>query len=321
MLLSTSKFFSTSKTVQWTLTGTRYYRLIHPTFPLLPHSKSRLYSRLNQAPNTLRAAFCVALDCAVRTSPSTRLKANPESRANSRVAAELISSSQYEDASSRTLASNILYIQTLTLMTLEADNHGPAATRGQIGPPRSEWLGRAIGMANHTKLNTPRFGESYAEDVDSDEKLGRRVWWILFILDRWNASSANSALLLPDNSSALLPDDQSVLGDTVYQLTRMLAASRWWRVLTHDRTFVHSRASCHNSTTAGIAHGSRVHCGTHHQYHPLGRGGTLPRVDGKRTARHAWSCASGVLACALDDHAANVVGYAARAVCAGEPDR
>jgi hypothetical protein len=104
-------------------------------------------------------------------------------------------------------------------MALESDNHGPATMRGQVGPPRAEWLGRAIGMATHLKLNIPRNRDRFAEsDADSDEKLGRRIWWILFILDRWHASSTSCLLQLADSSSSLLPEDQILLGDSSYHL-------------------------------------------------------------------------------------------------------
>ncbi len=198
-----------------------YYRIIHQTFPLLPHSKMRLRSRLANCSATLREAFFVALDCAIRSSPSSHLQPSPDSRQSTKKAAELISASQYESAATRTMATNIIYLQTLILMALESDNHGPATVRGQSGPPRAEWLGRAIGMATHLKLNVAHSRDRYNEDdPDADDKVGRRVWWILFILDRWHASSTSSLLQLPDSGSVLLPDDLIMLGETTYHLAR-----------------------------------------------------------------------------------------------------
>lgn len=199
----------------------RYYRLIHQTFPLLAHSKARLRARLAACPATLREAFFVALDCAIRTSPSTHLSAPHDVLQSTKRASELIAASQYENPTARTLSANLIYIQTLILMALESDNHGPATMRGQVGPPRAEWLGRAIGMATHLKLNVPRLRDRFAEgDPDSDEKLGRRVWWILFILDRWHASSTSCLLQLPETSSSLMPEDQILLGESTYHLAR-----------------------------------------------------------------------------------------------------
>lgn len=198
-----------------------YYRLVHPTFPLLPHSKLRLRTRLTNCPPTLREAFLVALDTAMRDSPTSKLE-SLDTSTGARKAAALIAASQFEDTSSRTMSANLIYIQTLILMALESDHHGPATMRGQIGPPRAEWLGRAVGMAMHLKLNAlypkDRFGEG---DPDADEKLGRRVWWILFILDRWHASSTAQLLQLPENSASLLLEDVILLGESTYHLARL----------------------------------------------------------------------------------------------------
>ncbi|KAB8345906.1 hypothetical protein FH972_022961 [Carpinus fangiana] len=199
-----------------------YYRLIHQTFPLLPHSKMRLRARLASSSSSLREAFLLTLELLIRTSPSTVLPGLPDASKNTKRAAELISASQFAAISTRTLSTDIIYIQSLILMALASDNFGPATMRGQVGPPRAEWLGRAIGMATHLKLNTARSRDRIGEgDPDADEKLGRRVWWILFILDRWHSSSTNSLLQLPDNSSALIAEDQIMLGESTYHLARL----------------------------------------------------------------------------------------------------
>jgi len=187
----------------------------------LPHSKSRLRTRLAQCPATLRAAFFTAIDSSIRSSPSTTLLPSADVRQSTRRAAELLALSQYDHTSTRTASAQYIYLQALILMALESDNHGPATMRGQVGPPRAEWLGRAVGMAAHLKLNIPRASYKIAEDeADSDENLGRRIWWILFILDRWHASSTSCLLQLADSSSPLLPEDKLLLGDSTYHLAR-----------------------------------------------------------------------------------------------------
>ncbi|KAL9087590.1 MAG: hypothetical protein Q9159_003540 [Coniocarpon cinnabarinum] len=198
-----------------------YYQLVHPTFPLLPHSKFRLKSRLMQCPPTLREAFLVALDTVMRDSPVSKLE-SLDTSSGARKAAALIAASQFEDTSNRTMTANLVHIQTMILMALESDHHGPANMMGQVGPPRSEWLGRAVGMAISLNLNSlnaqDRFGEG---DPDADDKLGRRVWWILFILDRWHAASTSQLLQVPENSASLVIEDQTLLGDSAYHLVRL----------------------------------------------------------------------------------------------------
>jgi len=181
----------------------------------------RLRGRLANCVSTLREAFLLALDRAVRSSPLTNLRANNDPRQSTRRAAELISASQYDKGADENVSASLIYIQTLILMALESDNHGPATMRGQVGPPRSEWLGRAIGMATHLKLNIPRPRDTLMEgDADSDDRMGRRIWWILFILDRWHASSTSCLLQIADHSSSLSAEDQIILGETTYHIAR-----------------------------------------------------------------------------------------------------
>ena len=200
-----------------------YYRLIHQTFPLLPHSKLRLKQRLSGCPLTLREAFLTVLGCYMRTFPSSSLRATTTYSQALKRAAELLAGYPFDNPSTHTTATNLVYLQTLLLMALESDNHGPATMRGQAGPSRAEWLGRAAGVAGQLEINLMRPRESFVTegDPDSEERLARRVWWVLFILDRWHASSTADLLKLPENSVVLLPEDQTLLGESTYHLARL----------------------------------------------------------------------------------------------------
>ncbi|KAF8534171.1 hypothetical protein BDD12DRAFT_757819 [Trichophaea hybrida] len=110
----------------------------------------------------------------------------------------------------------------MVLMALEADNHGPSTVRGQSGLPRAVWVGGAVGLAYHLKLHHNRVGERFAHgDPDSDEKLGRRAWWVLVVLDRWHAISTSSPLFIPDSNVVLLKEDQMLIGMTPFHLVRL----------------------------------------------------------------------------------------------------
>ncbi|KAF4548091.1 Fungal Zn(2)-Cys(6) binuclear cluster domain-containing protein 19 [Elsinoe fawcettii] len=200
-----------------------YYRQIHQTFPLLPHSKNSLRMRLSACPPGLREAFVTVLGCMMRTFPSSSLRATQSYASNMKRAAELIAGYPFDNPASHTLGTNLVYLQTLLLMALESDNHGPANMKGQGGPSRAEWLGRAAGVAGQLEINLIRPRESFATegDPDSEERLARRVWWVLFILDRWHASSTADLLKLPENSVVLLPEDQILLGESTYHLARL----------------------------------------------------------------------------------------------------
>jgi len=200
-----------------------YYRLIHQTFPLLPHSKHRLQQRLSDCPSSLREAFVIVLGCMMRTFPSSILRANQSYAASMKRAAELLAAYPFENPSTHNTGTNLVYLQILLLMALESDNHGPATMRGQAGPSRSEWLGRAAGVAGQLEINLirPQPRMITTGDPDSEDRLARRVWWVLFILDRWHASSTSDLLKLPENSVVLLPEDQIILGESTYHLARL----------------------------------------------------------------------------------------------------
>jgi hypothetical protein len=80
-----------------------------------------------------------------------------------------------------------------------------------------------VGLSYYLKLHVIRYREKSSDgDPDSDEKLSRRIWWVLVTLDRWHASSTSSPLLIPDTSVVLLPEDHVLLGDAGFQLARKL---------------------------------------------------------------------------------------------------
>jgi hypothetical protein len=119
------------------------------------------------------------------------------------------------------MATNLIYLQIMLLLAIEADNRDPASTRGQAGPPQSVWLGSAVGLAYSMKLHVQKMSSQQSEnDPDSDDKLARRIWWSLVIMDRWHAASTASPLLIPDTSVVVYPEDQALLGENVYQLAR-----------------------------------------------------------------------------------------------------
>jgi Fungal specific transcription factor domain len=166
-------------------------------------------------PTTLREALYEALYAALRSFPA--VTPLPEHQ-NTRKAIQLWSAAQFEGATSRSLAINLAYLQILLLLSIEAVNRVPGTARGQNGVSQSVWLGSAIGLAYELKLHD--YKPSLTDDPDSDERLGRRIWWSLVNLDRWHAASMSTPLLIPDSAVVLMPEDQTLLGDSLYHLTR-----------------------------------------------------------------------------------------------------
>ena len=200
-----------------------YYQLIHQTFPLLPHSKNNLRIRLAACPAGLREAFVTVLAIMMKTFPSSRLQTTQSFATSQKRAAELIAGYPFDSPSTHTPGTDLVYLQTLLLMALSCDNHGPATMRGQAGPSRAEWLGRAAGVAGQLEINLIRPRERLVAegDPDSEDRSARRVWWVLFILDRWHSCSTATLLKLPENSVVLLPEDQILLGESTYHLARL----------------------------------------------------------------------------------------------------
>ncbi|PBP27742.1 C6 finger domain-containing protein [Diplocarpon rosae] len=196
-----------------------YYVVIHSTYPILPNSKTKVLERLIGCPQPLREAFYEALHAAVRSYPSP----NPphEEPYSSRRAAQLITMSSQDFGSPRPFSHNITCLQAMLLMAIEADNRNPS-TSSQGGFPRSVWLGSAVGLAYSMKLHLYKQPDRTAEsDAETDDKLGRRIWWSLVIMDRWHASSTSSPLLIPDSSVVVYPEDQALLGENLYHLARL----------------------------------------------------------------------------------------------------
>lgn len=191
------------------LTRPSYYKAIQPTFPLLSSSNGNVAARLANAPPVLKDAFLEALYVAVRP---------PADSVATRRAASLVSACQFDSTTTKTLSDSLLLLSAQILMAIEAGNHGPSSARG--AGSQAVWLGAAVGHAFALKLHTSHAAEG--EDDDSTDKLARRIWWSLVILDRFHASGTSSPLLIPDTSAVLRLDDIGVLGEQLYHLARKL---------------------------------------------------------------------------------------------------
>jgi hypothetical protein len=198
------------------LISSSYYKAIHPTYPLLPHSKARLNSRLANCPPALQDAFYESLYAAARSFSTSVATAEHRGSKN---AAQILAL-QFDTSAVSSASTNLVYLQTLLLMAIEAENHGPL-TKGQTGPSQSVWLGSAVGLAYSMKLHVHKTPDKQSEnDADSDDKIARRIWWTLVMMDRWHSSSTSSPVLIPDGSVIVFPEDQALLGDTLYHVAR-----------------------------------------------------------------------------------------------------
>lgn len=197
-----------------------YLGIIHPIFPLLSEDKTRIESLLAKCPSILCDAFMEAF---YGTVCSFHAMGNGEVTGDIGMANRILTEWDIADRSQRKLATNLLYLQTLILMAISADNFGPAALRGDHGgASKASILGRAVGLAYSMRLHTAQAEASAGTDVDLDldESLAMRAWWTLVMLDRWNAISTGSPLFIPNDSVVILPSLNNLLGDA-YPMARL----------------------------------------------------------------------------------------------------
>lgn len=164
-------------------------------------------------------AFYEALSAAVRSFPSSSTRVEQQSTPK---ATQLIMASQYENVSARSFSTDLVYLQIMILLAIAAENQ--ATIRGQVGPPLAFWLASAIGFAYRLKLHTNKKPEMLPEnDTDAEDKLARRIWWSLVIMDKWHAAGTASPAHIPEECIVMYDEDQALLGGEVYNLARKCA--------------------------------------------------------------------------------------------------
>ncbi|KAK2061600.1 hypothetical protein LY76DRAFT_507577 [Colletotrichum caudatum] len=190
-----------------------YLTVIQPYLPFLPSSKAQIQDYLAQCPGLLREAFVEALSGTIHSFPSFQ----SGSAGDVRLAHTLLVEWEASDSTSRTPIANLVFLQTLLLMIIEADNR----PLGSIGAPKESLLGRAVASANALKLYQAKADLSEAEaGTDTESQLRVRIWWSLVMLDRWNAVGAAVPSLIRDESVVVSASLKAVVGEVQYLLIR-----------------------------------------------------------------------------------------------------
>lgn len=199
----------------------RYRIYIHPTFPLLPNGGNRLAAMLSHCPPGLVEAFDDALHAAVHSLLPAGMASEPYWSPTKAVNFAL--QSQLESVSTRSFTANLILLQSLIFLAIDSSSRAPTQSRAHTGGSEAVWLGIAVGLAYsmrlHVRTDLEKSSGSEA-DPDSDDKLARRTWLTLIVMDRWHSASAAKPLLIPDSSVVLHPDDKILLGENVYEITR-----------------------------------------------------------------------------------------------------
>ncbi|KAI9666096.1 MAG: hypothetical protein M1821_004031 [Bathelium mastoideum] len=181
-----------------------YYRRIHPNLPILP-SRSRLFTMTSSCLPLVREAFFYSIAAATSADQSiaqhaARILATPE------------------NLQTEPLPALLVLLTSLVLLAMASDLLGPGGIFGNsISQPR--WLYEAVGLALSLKLNhTVDLNSPIAADPDSDYGIGRRLFWVIYILDRFHAVGSDAPLYIQDTCAFLHVEDESVLGSGIFQL-------------------------------------------------------------------------------------------------------
>ena len=237
--------------------NSRYYELYHPTLPVLPHNVERLHGYLAAAPVHLRDALLHSIyaltsaDQGPSTPPSPHSPPPPPAHIEHTIkACDIVGMEAFilDIRNPRSLSRNLLHMQILLLLAINADKRAFAAPQREPGHSlalntslerayTSRFVGSVIGAAwgcanelrldenngmsrkrSHERIATP---EETVNDFDGEEALCRRAWWILVILDRWRAASISSMPLISDDKLRLNDSDRTLLGEGAYHLVRL----------------------------------------------------------------------------------------------------
>ncbi|KAL8393671.1 hypothetical protein RB595_003418 [Gaeumannomyces hyphopodioides] len=200
-----------------------YLTIVHPTLPLLASVKAVVQSSLGQCPPVLQNAFHEAL---VSTMHSFHAMPAGVAAGDAKAANRLLSEWESSGGSQGSSMADLVHLQSLLLLAIEADNHGPAALRGQHGSPsKTSFLGRAVAVAYAMGLRAAQVMEDGWPEPDSDpeseDKVALRAWWSLVALDRFNAVGTAQGLLVPQGSIHVGPGLRNLLGEAGYQFVKL----------------------------------------------------------------------------------------------------
>lgn len=188
--------------------------MVHHVLPFLPSSKELLASHLTQCSSTLHLAFTEAFNSAMGS-----FAVPPDVQGSLAMANRLLAEFEGEGGK-RTQVADLVHLQCLILMIINVDNYGPVSlTREHEGPAKATLLGRAAGLAYSMGIPHEAMTLNPVGDVESDQYIRVRAWWTLVILDRWNAISTATPLVIAGDSIVLPHNLKPVLGEANYRFT------------------------------------------------------------------------------------------------------
>lgn len=191
----------------------RYLAIVHHVLPFLPSSKDILNSHLAHCSPHLRGAFIEALNSAIGSFAVRDVQGSLAS------ANRLLADFEVEGGR-KSQISGLVHLQCLILMIINTDNVGPPSLTGEHeGPAKASLLGRAAGVAYAMSVPQEATALDGVSDVESDQCIRVRAWWTLVILDRWNALSTATPLIISGDTIVLPSNLKPIVGEANFRFT------------------------------------------------------------------------------------------------------
>ncbi|KAK4217222.1 glucose transport transcription regulator RGT1 [Rhypophila decipiens] len=192
-----------------------YLNVIHRTFPILAGSKRRVGFLLEQCPTKLHNAFLHAFYALLKPF----IQNAPDLDFGSSLTAFQLMHEWEMERHTPALVTNLVHLQTLVMLVIEADYHGLTSIKGEAaGPAKQSILARAVGVGFNMRLYlaqpSPTPGPDF--DPDANQNVSLRAWWTLIMLDRWNAMGTASPLLVSNDTVVVFPGLRYIVGDAVF---------------------------------------------------------------------------------------------------------
>ncbi|KAA8915843.1 hypothetical protein TRICI_002016 [Trichomonascus ciferrii] len=158
-----------------------YYQVVHPALPILPSSKVRLRARLLACSNpTLRYTLLCAVCGLVKKNEG----------GGDYYRQQVLQGVVHADTRTMASQSRILYLMSLALLFLQTGD--------------AMWLGAAINFAYEMGLHSHTHSSSSGSGSgDDDGAVGRRLFLVLVMLDRLNATLKRVPVQIPEDAVRL----------------------------------------------------------------------------------------------------------------------
>ncbi|KAL9084885.1 MAG: hypothetical protein Q9165_007838 [Trypethelium subeluteriae] len=179
-----------------------YYQRIHPTFPVLP-ARDRLFSMATSCSPRLRQAFFSSIDAV-----------NSADRITAQHAAKLLADPDIIPTGH--MSAGLIYLAGLVFLAIASEAFGPGGIHG-TPETQARWLQAATGHATFLKLYVAKsFSHPAAADASSEYGIGRRLFWVVYILDRLHALGCEVPVTM--HNAVLHPEDEKILGSAIFHL-------------------------------------------------------------------------------------------------------